>query len=245
MPHEQDSDCGQAMFTATQWSVVLAARESDPERAQAALEQLCNRYWYPLYAFIRRRGYSPEDAEDLTQAFFAHLLRKQALHLVDRDKGLFRTFLLAVLVNFLNDQRDRQHAAKRGGGKPTISWDELTAEQKYLQEPAESITPEHLFERRWALTLIETALLRLRQEYEASGKLELFRQLEPSLTGNVASGFYDQAAVKLGMNTGAIRVALHRLRRRLGEILRSEVAHTVSQPEEVEEEIRNLFAALG
>jgi RNA polymerase sigma factor (sigma-70 family) len=245
MSREPDSEAGLAVFTTTQWSVVLEVRHTDPQRALAALEKLCGRYWYPLYAFIRRRGHGPHDAEDLTQSFFAHLLGKNALGHVDRSKGLFRTFLLAALVNFLNDQHDRRQAIKRGGGTPIISWEELTAEERYKQEPAGSLTPEKLFERRWALTLIEAVLLRLRQEYEAGGKQELFRQLEPCLTGEVSPGFYDEAAVRLAMNPGAVRVALHRLRRRLGELLRSEVAHTVSRPEEVEAEIRNLFAALG
>ena len=161
------------------------------------------------------------------------------------SKGLFRTFLLTSLVNFLRDERDRQHAAKRGGGVRPVSWDELTAEEIYRHEPADSLTPEKLFERRWAYTLIEQALLRLGREYEACGKRALFEQLEPCLTGELSPGFYDQAAAQLRMNAGAVRVALHRLRRRLGELLRSEIAETVTRPEEVAEEIRHLFGALG
>ncbi len=232
-------------FLPTQWSVVLDAQRTQPERARAALERLCSLYWYPLYAFIRRRGHDKEDAEDLTQSFFAHLLGKDGLSRVDRSKGRFRTFLLACLVNFLNDERDRQHAAKRGGGKQTFSWDELEAEEKYQHEPAGSLTPERLFERRWALTLIDQVTRRLRQEYETGGKKELFKQLEPCLTGEVSPDFYDEVATCLKMNAGAVRVALHRLRRRLGELLRSEIAHTVTRPEEVEAEIRYLFTALA
>ena len=240
-----DSRDGVPAFTTTHWSVVLAARHSDPEQAKAALEQLCKRYWYPLYAFLRRRGHSPPEAEDLTQSFFAHLLSKEALTRVERSKGLFRTFLLTSLVNFLHDERDRQQALKRGGGQRIISWDEMSAEEMYQHEPAGELTPEKLFERRWALTLIEQVLACLRQEYQAAGKEELFKQLEPCLTGGVSSGFYDEAAARLHMNAGAVRVALHRLRRRLGELLQSEIAHTVNRPEEIKEEIRHLFAALS
>jgi len=238
MPYSEETGGVSAAFTTTQWSGVLDARQTDPERARAALENLCSRYWYPLYAFVRRRGHGPHDAEDLTQSFFAHLLSHDALRSVEPAKGLFRTFLLSSLVNFLNDQHDRHQALKRGGGKQIVSWDALTAEELYQHEPAESLTPEKLFERRWALTLIEQVLSRLRQEYEASGKIELFRQLEGCLTGGVGLGFYEETARLLGMNEGAVRVALHRLRRRLGELLRSEIAHTVTRPEQVDDEIR-------
>jgi len=245
MPHSEETGGFSAAFTTTQWSEVLDARQTDPDRARAALENLCTRYWYPLYAFVRRRGHGPHDAEDLTQSFFAHLLSHEALRSVDPAKGLFRTFLLSSLVNFLNDQHDRHQALKRGGGKQLVSWDALTAEELYRHEPAEGLTPEKLFERRWALTLIEQVLSRLRQEYEASGKSELFRQLEGCLTGGVDLGFYEGTARLLGMNEGAVRVALHRLRRRLGELLRSEIAHTVTCPEQVDDEIRYLFTAIG
>ena len=245
MPQSEETGEFSAAFRTTQWSEVLDARQTDPERARAALENLCSRYWYPLYAFVRRRGHGPHDAEDLTQSFFAHLLSHEALRSVDPAKGLFRTFLLSSLVNFLNDQHDRHQALKRGGGKQIVSWDALTAEELYQHEPAEGLTPEKMFERRWALTLIEQVLSRLRQEYEASGKIELFRQLEGCLTGGVGLGFYEETARLLGMNEGAVRVALHRLRRRLGELLRSEIAHTVTRPEQVDDEIRYLFAAIG
>lgn len=234
-----------AAFTTTQWSEVLDARQTDPQRARAALESLCGRYWYPLYAFIRRRGHAPHDAEDLTQSFFEHILEHDALKKVDRSKGLFRTFLLSSLVNFLSDQRDWAQAIKRGGQKEIISWDALSAEELYQHEPAGDLTAEKLFERRWAMQLINLVLSRLRQEYEAAGKKDLFLQLEGCLTGGIGAGFYEETAKRLGMNEGAVRVALHRLRRRLGELLRSEIAHTVSGPEQVDEEIRHLFAAMG
>ena len=241
----ETTERGSSAFTATHWSIVLEAQQTDPQRAGAALESLCSRYWYPLYAFIRRRGHDPEEAKDLTQSFFVHLLSKHALDRVDRSKGLFRTFLLTALVNFLNDERDRQRAAKRGGGVRPVSWDELKAEEMYRHEPADCLAPEKLFDRRWAFTLIEQALLRLRRENEACGKQALFQQLEPCLTGEVSPGFYDQAAAQLAMHAGAVRVARHRLCRRLGEILRSEVAETVTRPEEVEGELRYLLGVLG
>ena len=244
MPNPKETGEFSAAFTTTQWSEVLDARQTDPPRARAALENLCGRYWYPLYAFIRRRGHAPQDAEDLTQSFFAHILAHDALSNVDRSKGLFRTFLLSSLVNFLGDQWDRAKALKRGGQKEIISWDAMTAEELYQHEPSGDLTAEKLFERRWAMTLINQVLARLRQEYEAAGKQELFSHLEGCLTGGIGAGFYEQTAKRLGMNEGAVRVALHRLRRRLGELLRSEIAHTVSGPGQVDEEIRYLFAAL-
>jgi RNA polymerase sigma-70 factor (ECF subfamily) len=242
---ESHETAGSSAFTTTQWSEVLEARQSEPQRARAALESLCRRYWYPLYAFIRRRGYGPHDAEDLTQSFFVHILEHDALSKVDRSRGLFRTFLLSSLVNFLSDQRDRAQALKRGGQKEVISLDAMTAEELYQHEPAGDLSAEKLFERRWATTIINQVLNRLRQEYETADKKELFLQLEGCLTGGIGSGFYDQTAKRLGMNEGAVRVALHRLRRRLGELLRSEIAHTVSGPEQVDEEIRYLFAAMA
>src|ERR1044071_1418188 len=245
MPDSHETGQFSAAFTTTQWSEVLDARQTDPQRARSARENLCGRYWYPLYAFIRRRGHGPHDAEDLTQSFFVHILEHDALSKVDRSKGLFRTFLLSSLVNFLSDQRDRAQALKRGGQKEIISWDAMTAEELYQHEPAGDLTPEKLFERRWALTLITQVLGRLRQEYDAAGNSELFLKLEPCLTGGIGAGFYEESAKLLRMNEGAVRVALHRLRRRLGELLRSEIAHTVGGPEQVDEEIRYLFAVMG
>lgn len=225
--------------------MVLEARHSDPARARAALERLCSRYWYPLYAFVRRRGHPPQDAEDLTQAFFAHLFGKEAFNQADQTRGLFRTFLLTSLVNFLSDQWDRQQAIKRGGHSQTVSWDALAAEKQYRHEPVDAFTPEKLFERRWAFTLVQQVLLRLRREYESDGKKALFDRLEPCLTGKVEPGFYAETAGALNTTEGSVRVSLHRLRRRLGELLRSEIAHTVARPGEIEEEIRCLFSAFG
>ena len=232
-------------FSATHWSVVLEAGQTDLARATAALERLCRNYWHPIYAFIRRRGSDRHDAEDLTQAFFEFLLEKETLKKVDRRKGKFRTFLLAALTNFLANEWDKRQTLKRGGQRQIISLDEAAAEGLYLREPVESLTPERLFERRWASALIEQVLARLKQEYAAGGKAKLFTKLEPALTGEVAAGAFAEWAAALGMTEGAVKVALHRLRRRFGEVLRSEIAHTVSSPEEINDEIRQLFAAIS
>lgn len=232
-------------FSATHWSVVLEAGQHDLARSVAALERLCRTYWYPIYAFIRRRGADSHEAEDLTQAFFEFLLEKETLNKVDRRKGKFRTFLLAALTNFLANEWDKRQTLKRGGQRQIISLDEAVAEGLYLREPVESLTPEKLFERRWALALLEQVFARLKQDYEAGGKGELFAKLEPALTGEVAAGAVAGWAAELGMSEGAVKVALHRLRRRFGEVLRSEIAHTVSSPEEIADEIRHLFAAIA
>jgi RNA polymerase sigma-70 factor (ECF subfamily) len=232
-------------FSTTHWSVVLRAGQGDVAGATAALERLCRTYWYPIYAFVRRRGSDPPEAEDLTQAFFAFLLEKEALKKVDRQKGKFRTFLLAALTNFLANEWDKSRTLKRGGQRQIISLDETVAEELYRHEAVESLTPEKLFERRWARALIEQALARLRQEYVAGDKAGLFTKLEPALTGETPPGAFGQWASELSMSEGAVKVALHRLRRRFGEVLRSEIAHTVSSPEEIDDEIRHLFAAIA
>jgi RNA polymerase sigma-70 factor (ECF subfamily) len=233
------------LFAATHWSMVLAAGRNDLAGAAAALERLCRTYWYPIYAFIRRRGSDQHDAEDLTQAFFAFLLEKETLRKVDRGKGKFRTFLLAALTNFLANEWDKGQTLKRGGRREIVSLDETVAEGRYRREPVESLTPEKLFERRWASTVIEQVLARLKQEYAAGGKADVFAKLEPALTRELLSGACAAWAKELGMSEGAVKVALHRLRRRFGEVLRSEIAHTVSSPEEIDDEIRHLFAAIA
>lgn len=230
-------------FTTTNWSVVLEAQRTDVALATAALERLCTKYWHPIYVFIRRRGASHHEAEDLTQSFFSHLLDNQIVKEVDTRKGKFRSLILASLTHFLTNEWSRRQTLKRGGRLKFISLDELAVEQLYRQEIVESFTPEKLFDRRWALTVLDHVLARLRQEYTATGKAELFRKLEPGLTGEVNLARYAEWAAALNMNEGALKVALHRLRRRFGELLRSEVAHTVTDPEEVAGEIRHLLAA--
>jgi RNA polymerase sigma factor (sigma-70 family) len=232
-----------ATFSTTHWSVVLTAGADDLAGAAAALEQLCRRYWYPIYAFVRRRGSDRQEAEDLTQGFFAHLLEMETLKRVDRRKGKFRTFLLSALTKFLSNEWDKRQTLKRGGGRQIISFDEAVAEELYSREFAAPASPEKLFDRQWASALVTSVLARLREEYRAAGKADLLAKLEPSLTQEAAPGQPADCAT-LGLSDGALRVALHRLRRRFGELLREEIAQTVADPAEVDEEIRHLFAAI-
>jgi RNA polymerase sigma factor (sigma-70 family) len=232
-------------FTATHWTMVLEAGRDDYPRAAAALERLCRIYWYPIFAFVRRRGFNGHDAEDMTQSFFVNLLEKETLKKVEREKGKFRSFLLAALQNFLANEWDKRQTLKRGGQRQIISFDEAAAETHYQDEAVELHTPETVFERSWAFALLEQVLARLKQEYTGADKANLFSKLEPELTREVAPGLYAPLAAELNMSEGAVKVALHRLRRRFGELLRSEIAHTVSSPEEVDEEIRQLFAAVS
>jgi RNA polymerase sigma factor (sigma-70 family) len=228
----------------THWSVVLRAGRNDTTRAQAALSHLCEVYWYPLYAFVRQRGHSPEDAQDLTQEFFARLLEKGTLAHADPARGRFRSFLLATLNHFLANEWKKAHTIKRGGDTAVISLDWAAAEQWYALEPADPCTPESTFERRWALALLQAVLDRLEDEYRQEGKQELYAVLQQALPGSGKSQPYAVLAAQLKMSEGAVKVAVHRLRRRYREVLRGELADTVGAPEEVEDELRHLFAAL-
>jgi RNA polymerase sigma-70 factor (ECF subfamily) len=245
---EHDSDStppAAANFALTRWSVVLAAGSSDSTHARDALEKLCRTYWHPIYAFVRRQGHSPHDAQDLTQEFFARLLAKNYLGAVDRSKGRFRSFLLAALKHFLANEWDKAGAQKRGGHPVLIPINAQSAETSYGLEPVETITAEKIFERRWALTLLEQVLARLRVEYDRDGKAKLFEHLKSTLTGERRSVPYAEIAARLNTSEGAVKVAVHRLRQRYRELLREEIAHTVAGPEQVEEEIRALFSALA
>jgi len=233
-------------FGTTQWTDLMTARQSGSPEAKAALERLCQTYWYPLYAYVRRRGYSPQDAEDLTQAFFLELIEKNYLGAVDRRKGKFRSFLLAAMNHFLANEYDWRHAAKRGGGRTFVSIDdEATWEQRYQRETATEQSPEKIFEARWASTVIDQARTRLRETYAAEGKGELFDRLEKYLTEQPGPGGYAEVAAALRMSPGAVATAVHRLRQRYGEAVREEVARTVARPEEIEDEMRHLRAVLG
>jgi RNA polymerase sigma factor (sigma-70 family) len=234
-------------FETTHWTLILAARNRDEPRAHDALARLCQSYWPPIYAYIRRHDHDPHAAEDLTQGFFAALLEPGALAGVDQNKGKFRAFLLASCRHFLGHQCDHDHAAKRGGGKRILSIDIRDAEGRYLREPADHLTrtPEALFVRRWALALLEGVLDDLRGEYTRAGKLELFDALKATLTSTPRSAPYATIAGRLGMTEGAVQVAVHRLRRRYRAALRARIAATVTDPAEIEEEIRDLFAALA
>ena len=233
-------------FAMTRWSVVLAAGQNDSVGAKEALENLCRIYWPPLYAFVRRQGHSPADAQDLTQEFFARLLAKNYLGAVDPSKGRFRSFLLASLKHFLANEWDKAKAAKRGGGGLVlVPINTDAAETACGIDPADQVTPEKLFQRRWAMTLLEQVLARLREEHAASGKSGLFDELKGTLTGQRDSLPYAAIAMRLGMSEVAIKVTVHRLRQRYREILREEISHTVPGPGEIEDEIRALFSALS
>ena len=232
-------------FSTTHWSIVQGAGQVDPAGPAVALERLCRIYWYPVYAFIRRRGSSQHDAEDSTQGFFAHLLEKESFKKLDRQKGKFRSFILAALTNFLNNEWDKQQTLKRGGKIQIISLDETRAEELYTHEPVDALTPEKLFERRWAFAVVERVWARLKQEYATADKLKLFETLEHGLTREVTQDVCAGWAAALAMNEGAVKVALHRLRRRYGELLREEIGQTVTPPEELNDEIRHLCAVMA
>jgi RNA polymerase sigma-70 factor (ECF subfamily) len=232
-------------FATTHWTLVLAARHRDAPEAQAALTALCQSYWFPLYAFIRRHGYNADEAQDLTQEFFTRLLEKDFLDAVDRDKGRFRSFLLAACKHFLANERDRARAQKRGGGRQPLPLDLRDAEARFCHEPAHTLTAEKLFARRWALAMLDEVLARLQQEYAGKDKAELFEALRAYLIGDPDKAPYARAAEQLRLTEGAIKVAVHRLRQRYRELLREEIARTLDDPEQVDEEIRELFAALG
>jgi RNA polymerase sigma factor (sigma-70 family) len=232
-------------FVTTHWSVVLMAGRTDTPRAQAALENLCQTYWYPLYAYVRRCGHSPEDAQDLTQGFFARLLERQWLARADQSKGRFRTFLLTALERFLANEWDKAHALKRGGDRQLLPVQFETAETRYGIEPIDERTPEHAFEYRWAVALLDEVLQQLQADFESQGETELFAALKPCLIGDSASQPYAQLAVQLGMTESAVKVAVHRVRHRYRELLRAEVANTVISPVDVDAEMRHLFNVLA
>lgn len=233
-------------FVTTRWTQVVAAgRAGDSTHARIALEQLCQTYWYPLYAYVRRQGHAPHDAQDFTQAFFARLLERNALGAADRARGRFRSFLLAALKNFLRDEWDKLRAQKRGGGEAVISLDAGDAESRYALEPADTLTADRIFERRWAMLLLDRAVERLRAEHAAAGKLAQFEALKASLAGSRESQPYSELATQLGLSEGAVKVAVHRLRQRYREVIRAEIAETVAGEAEVEAELKHLMAALA
>jgi RNA polymerase sigma factor (sigma-70 family) len=233
------------VFATTRWTVVMAAGGTDSLNAHDALETLCNAYWYPLYVYVRRQGHGPHDAQDLTQAFFARLLEKNYLGDVQRERGRFRSFLLASLKHFLANEWDRERALKRGGGRKLVALDEESAESRYKLEPKDDMSADKIYERRWALTLLDKVLNNLRAEYAASGKEETFETLKEYLSAGRTSVSYARAAEKLGMTEGTVKVTVHRLRKRYRELLRAEIAHTVATASEIEAEIRYLFTALS
>jgi RNA polymerase sigma factor (sigma-70 family) len=243
---EQPKNNRAGNFATTRWTVVLNAGHRSSPECQAALAALCQEYWYPLYVFVRRRGYERHEAQDLTQEFFSRLLEKGDLQTADPQRGRFRSFLLAALQNFLANQWDRQSARKRGGGQTILSLDLQAAEDRLTNEPAHQETPETLYHRRWALLMLERALQRVRDEYQQGGREALFTVLEPHLVGQAAEGTnYRQIAERLEISESSVKVAVHRLRKRFRDAMRQEIAQTVTHPEEIDDEIRQLFAALG
>jgi RNA polymerase sigma factor (sigma-70 family) len=229
-------------FVTTHWSVVLAARNGDSPHAAECLEKLCRTYWRPLYSFIRRNGHQPEEAKDLTQGFFARLLEKNHLAHLRHQEGKFRSFLLTLLKHYLSDERDKARAQKRGGGQALTFLDALSEEERYCVEPTHDSSPEILFDKRWAETVLQRAYDRLREEYREAGKAVLFEALKESQFRQAGENpSYAELAAKLGMTESAVTSAKHRLRRRHSEILRDEVAQTVACREEIDEEIRYLI----
>jgi|HubBroStandDraft_6_1064221.scaffolds.fasta_scaffold426771_1 DNA-directed RNA polymerase specialized sigma24 family protein len=235
-----------AQFHTTRWTLVMASARDQSEAGRGAFAALCQIYWYPLYAFARRRGYSPPDAQDLTQGFFLHIIEHEAFSGVDRLKGKFRSFLLACFQNYLSAETHRAHRLKRGGQCQFVSLDLETAENLYQYEPADYLTPEKIFEARWALTLLEHAMTVLRQEYVVRGKESVFDILRAfaGITETKPEDSYETAAKALGIGVGTVKTFIHRLRNRYLAVVREEVARTVSDPVEIESEIRSLCDAL-
>jgi len=244
---EGDESAGapKSLFSTTHWSVVLAAGHGDTRQAREALERLCRTYWYPLYAFVRRQGHSPADAQDLTQEFFARLLQKNFVGAAQPERGKFRWFLLACLRHFLANEWDRAMAKKRGGDRQFIPFDDNSAEDRYLAELTCELSPERVYERTWALTVLEQVRARLRQEYAAAGKDQRFEVLDQLLPGQDGELTRAEAAARLGVGGGAVKSEVHRLKRRYGELLRAEIAHTVADPEEIEQELRHLIEVMS
>ena len=230
-------------FKTTHWSVVLQAQGESAE-AKAALEKLCRTYWWPLYGFVRREGYKSQEAQDLTQAFFARLLERKDLETVRQERGRLRSYLLASIKNFLSKARDRELTVKRGEGQPLVSLEDLLARERADQEPAHKLSADRIYERRWALTLLEQVLTRLRGEYEVAGKLPLFDRLKDLLARESGQPSQAEIAAELQMSVNAVKQAFHRLRHRYRQLLEEEIAHTVAAQEDVEDELRHFIAIL-
>jgi len=242
-PLDNDSPVQPGAFPTTRWTLIVAAAHGPASQMKQGLAALCEAYWYPIYAFIRRNGADAQQAMDLTQGFFARLLEKGDLADVDRSRGRFRSWLLSSVKHFIANERDHERALKRGGGRTPIPIDSTTAESRYSLEPADQLTPDKIFERRWAMTLLAQVLDALRQEWGDQGRANVFDVLKDALAGG--DGVNQHAAQALNMSDSAVRMAVHRLRRRYREILREKIAKTVDTPEQVEEEIAFLFGAVG
>jgi RNA polymerase sigma factor (sigma-70 family) len=235
---------GPAQFRTTHWSVVLQAGKRDTSEAGDALDRLCRAYWHPIYSFIRRRGYSPDEAKDLVQGFFSDLLRRRGFEQVEPAKGRFRSFLMASVTNYLANEHQRANTQKRGGGRELLSLDAQTEEERYLIEPAHDLSPERLFEQRWAHAVLERVVSRLESEFTATGHAKRFQTLKGFLYEDSPGLSYADAAASLELSVGAVTSILHRMRLRYRELFREEIAQTLADPSDVDDEIRHLIAAL-
>ena len=232
-------------FTTTHWSVVVAAGDVSSPQGRAALERLCRAYWQPLHAYLLRQGHTAHDAQDLTQEFFAHFLEKSYFRVADRARGRFRSFLLTALKHFVAHEWEKARAVKRGGRHSFISWEEQPEEMRASLASGADLPPERFYDQQWALTLLEQALARLRQESAANGKEQQFERLKTFLSNEPGEGAYAAAAAELGVSPGAVAVGVHRLRQRYGELVREEVANTVARREQIEDELRYLIELIG
>jgi RNA polymerase sigma factor (sigma-70 family) len=241
----RDRGESQSTFATTHWTVVLEAGRAGSTDALQALEELCGAYWYPLYAYVRRQGHGPHDAQDLVQEFFARLLERNDLRLADRNRGRFRTFLLTSLQHFLISEWQKANRKKRGGGRPLLSLDAERTETRFQAEPADERSPDKAFERRWATVVLDRVLEQLQAELVAAGRGRVFEELKPWLTGEDPESSYAEIGRRLGLTEGNLKVMVHRLRHRYRELLRREISLTVEGPAAIDEEIRDLIAALG
>ena len=244
-PEPRHNTPGQGIFKTTQWTLVLSADGSPGSDSFRALEKLCQTYWFPVYTFIRRQSKSPEDAQDLTQEFFSRFLARGGFSRADRERGRFRSFLLTSVKHFLTEDWRRATRQKRGGGVASIPISGENAESRYTAEPLDELSPDRIFDRRWAEALLERVMIRLREDYEATGRAEVYLQLQQFLWGRQTDLSYADMAGRLGMNEGAVKVAVHRLRQRFREQLHAEVAETVESQSEVDGEIRHLLGLFG
>jgi len=244
MSHQTSELAHPQGFASTHWSLVLAPGRGDAPEAQSALAALCQTYWYPLYAYVRRSGHPADEARDLTQEFFARLLEKRYLRAADSERGRFRSFLLTAFKRFLSKERHQAGALKRGGGRRMLSLDFEQGESRFLLEPATDVTAETIYERRWALALLDRVMIRLREEFEQAGKRDDFDRLKVFLTGDAEAPSHREAAAALGTTEAAVKVAVYRLRRRFRYLLLAEIAQTVTASEDVDEELRHLFEAI-
>jgi RNA polymerase sigma-70 factor (ECF subfamily) len=243
-PESSAAAPGGERFATTHWSVVLHARNTPSPQSQAALEKLCRTYWYPLYAFIRRQGHGTDEAQDLVQGFFVHLLQSNSLSRADPAKGRFRSFLLGALKHFLVNEWQQARRLKRGGGCPLLSLDEAEVETRLAAELSDELTPELAYDRRWAEAVLAQVLVRLQSEFAAGGQAERFEALKVFLPAGQEPASYADVAAQLGLSESAVKSAIHRLRHRYGELIRAEIANTVTSPDEVEDELRHLLAVL-